>query len=241
MNAERLATKIDAVDAIAHADAGAYLMLAAFHHFAGDMGIGHVGAGHADHIEFAGCNRMAGGCDVLNAGCMKDGELRSGANVTREIKAGRRPRAHAGDDMRERFIRIDMAFDDVQKINLACGDKVLGNSDAVIAGQSTLPILVAHQTGTDDEIRADAVPHGVNHLAGKAQPIIERAAIGVDALVGGRRPELVDQMAIHFEFETIEPARLAPLGGIGVIADDAGNVPFLDGFRKCAVRLLANS
>ena len=50
---------IDRVNAIAHADAGADLRLAAGGDFVGDMRVGEMGAGHADHVEFAALDRVA--------------------------------------------------------------------------------------------------------------------------------------------------------------------------------------
>ena len=43
-------------------------------------------------------------------------------------------------------------------------------------------------------------------------------------------------MAVAFEFDAIEAGLLHPLGGIGVVSDDAGNVPVFDHFGKSAVR-----
>ena len=48
-------------------------------------------------------------------------------------------------------------------------------------------------------------------------------------------------MTIGFEFQAVYACGVHALCGVGVVLDDAGNVPFLDGFRESAVRLLANS
>src|SRR5271166_4895651 len=84
---------IDRVDAIAHADAGADLRLAAGGDFVGNMRVGEMGAGHADHVEFAALDRVAGGGDVLDAGGVKGRHARLG-----EVEMRRRAFAHAGDD-----------------------------------------------------------------------------------------------------------------------------------------------
>ena len=72
------------------------------------------------------------------------------------------------------------------------------------------------------------------------QAVVERSAIFVLALVGGRRPELIDEMAVAFEFEPIEPAGLHPLGRVGVSLDHAGEVPILHRLGEGAVGGLAD-
>ena len=61
----------------------------------------------------------------------------------------------------------------------------------------------------------------------EAQAIVERAVVVVAAVVGGRRPELVQQMAVAFELETVETGLLHALRGGGIVADHPGDVPVL--------------
>ncbi len=53
------------------------------------------------------------------------------------------------------------------------------------------------------------------------------AAVLVVAAVGQRRPELVEQVAVRLDLDAVHPARLHPLGGVGVLADDPLDVPVL--------------
>ncbi len=66
VHAHRLAG-IDAVDAIAHADAGSYLVLAALIDLRHDVRVGQMRARHADQIELAGFDGVPRGGDVLDA------------------------------------------------------------------------------------------------------------------------------------------------------------------------------
>ena len=81
MDAERLAAEIDAVDAIAHADAGADLVLATLRHLFRDMRVRDMGARHADHVELACGDRVARGGDVLNTRRVEHRQTRRRAHL----------------------------------------------------------------------------------------------------------------------------------------------------------------
>src|SRR5258708_25450808 len=65
VDAERLAAEIDAIDAIARADAGADVLLASLCELARDMWIGDMGARHPDYVELAAGNGVTRRPDVL--------------------------------------------------------------------------------------------------------------------------------------------------------------------------------
>ena len=67
LDAQRVAADIDAVDAIAGADALADVVDAAFHQLRDDMRVGDVGAGHGDHVDMALGDRAVGGVQVGDA------------------------------------------------------------------------------------------------------------------------------------------------------------------------------
>ena len=73
----------------------------------------------------------------------------------------------------------------------------------------------------------------------EAHAVLERAAVLVVAVVGGRRPELIEQVAVRLDLDAVHSAGLHPLGGVGVVADDAVDVPRLGDLRVGAVRRLA--
>ena len=62
---------------------------------------------------------------------------------------------------------------------------------------------------------------------GEAQPVLQRSAVVVGAPVRQRRPELVDEVPVGLDLDAVHPAGLHPLGGVGVLADDAIDVPVL--------------
>ena len=111
---------------------------------------------------------------------------------------------------------------------------------ALLAAQAPLPVLVADEPRAHEEIGADAPSHGREHGHAEAQAVFDRPAIFVGALVGRRRPELVDEMAVALEFDAIEPAGLRPLGRVGVSRDHPVEVPVLHRLGEGAMGGLAH-
>ena len=203
-------------------------------------GIGHVRAGHADHVELAARNRVARGGDVLDAGGVKGRQAGLGAHFAGEIKVRGRALAHARDDAAQRLVAVDMAADHVEKVDQPRTGQAARDRHALVAAQAPIPILVADEPRADEEIGTDAPPHRLEHRHAEAQAVVDRPAIFVGAPVGGRRPELVDQMAVALEFDAIEPAGLHPLGRVGVSGDHAGDVPVLHRLGEGAMGGLAH-
>ena len=240
VDAQRLAALIDAVEAIGGADAGADLVLAPLHHLLHDVRIGDVGARHAHHVELAGGDGMARRGDVGDARGMEGREFRGRPHLAGEIEM--RGGAHAGDrdDPGERGVGLDRAADDVEEIHLARLRQKPGDLHALILRQAGGKILVRHHADADDEFFAHRRAHGVQHHVREAQPVFERAAIFVVAMVGGGGPEAVHQMAVGLELDAVEAGRPAALGGGSIVGDDALDVPVLRRLGKGAVRRFAH-
>ncbi len=240
VDAERLAALVDAVEAVGGADAGPDLVLAALQHLADDVRLGEMGARHADHVELAGGDGMAGSGDVGDAGGMEDREAGRRAHLAGEVEMRRRAHAGDGDHLGQQSVGLDAAADDVEEVDAAGGGEPLGDLDAFGARQALLEILVGHQADADDEVRPDRLAHRVEHQEGEAQPVVERAAEGVVAPVGGRRPEAVHEMPVGLELDAVEAGGLHALGGGGVVGDDALDVPVLGLLGEGAVGRLAH-
>ena len=63
--------------------------------------------------------------------------------------------------------------------------------DALLTRQALLGVLVRDHADADDEAVADRSAHRVDDPPGEPQPVVERAAIGIVAMIGERRPEAV--------------------------------------------------
>ena len=218
--------RIDRVDAIAHADAGADLVLAALGDFPGDMRIGEVGAGHADHVELAALDGVARRRDVLDARRVEGRHPRRGPHLAGKVEMRRGARAHARDDVRERLLGVDMAADDIDEVDQAGGREALGDRDALprargrVSQSSSQTMRTPTMKSSPTRLRMAR-----QDLEAEAHAVVERAAIVVVALVGGRRPELVDQVAVAFELEAVEAGGFHPLGAVGIGLDRSARCP----------------
>ena len=68
-------------------------------------------------------------------------------------------------------------------------------------------VFVADQAQADDGIAPQLVAHALDNLAGEAQPVVQRTAVLVAALVGQRRQKLADQAVLTgVEFDPIQTA-----------------------------------
>jgi hypothetical protein len=193
-------------------------------------------ARHSDHIELAGRDGVPGCRDVLDARGVEHRELGRRAHLASKVEMRRRFRAHSRDHVRERLVGLDVAADDVDEIDEPARRQAAGDLDAFFLREALIPVLVAHHAHADDEIGTDARVDRLQHLDRETHPVLEAAAIGIVALVGGGRPELVGEMAVALDLEPIEAARLGALGGLGVLAHDPRDVPVLGGLRKRAMR-----
>ena len=112
-----LAPGINAVQAKVAAHAGAYGVFAAFQNFAHDVRVGHVGAGHAHHIELAAGNRVARGVHVLDFGGVEDRHIHVRAQAGGKVQVRRAAHALHRNHIGQARVGINMAADDVQKIH----------------------------------------------------------------------------------------------------------------------------
>ena len=86
VQAERHAALVDAVEAVVGADAGADALLLAAQDLRDDVRVGHVGAGHADHVELAAGDGVAGGGDVLDLRGVEGREAGRRADLAGEVE-----------------------------------------------------------------------------------------------------------------------------------------------------------
>ena len=240
VHAQRLVAFIDAVKAIGGADAGADILFAAVRDLGDDMRIGDQRPGHAHHVEFALGDGMAGGRHIVDAGGVEHREFRQCTDFTGEIEMRRGFHAGDRDDIGQRRIVLDVALDDVEEVDQAAIAEALADLEALIAGDALFPIFIGGDAQAHGERVANAAADRLQHTQAEAQAVVERAAIDVLAAAGGGRPETVHQMAVALQLEAIEAGFLHALGGIGIIADDAFDVPVFHFLREGAVGGLAD-
>ncbi len=230
---------VDPVEAVVRPDAGADALFLAAQDLRHDVRVGHVGAGHADHVQLAFGDRVAGGRDVLDLGGVEGREVCRGADFAGEIQMRRAAHALHGDHVGQAGIGVDMPFHDVEEIDHAAGFQAARDFEPVFLREPAGKVFVAGVANADDELAADALADRRQRLEGKAKPVVEAAAIGAVEIVGQRRPELVHQMAVGLDLDAVEAGCLHPLGGRCVVLDEPCDIPVLDLFRKGLVRGLA--
>ncbi len=80
VDAEGRPALVDTIETVIGADTGTNIVFPLFDDLADDMRVGHVGAGHADHVDLAGGDRVARGGDVRDFRRMEGRKVGCGAN-----------------------------------------------------------------------------------------------------------------------------------------------------------------
>ena len=142
------------------------------------------------------------------------------------------------DDIGEARIGIDMTAYHIEKIDLTAIAQQARDLQAIAGIQPTTQTLISGVADTNDELAAHPCANGAQHFHGEAQPILETAAVGALQGIGERRPELIHQVAVGLQLDTVEAGCLHALGGVGVVLDQPCDIPVLDPLGKGAVRRL---
>ncbi len=149
-------------------------------------------------------------------------------------------RAHAGNDVGERLVGVDMAADHVDEVDEPRVRETPGDLEAFAAREAAIPVLVADHSGADEKLASHPLADRGQDFDAESHAVVEAAAVVVVAFVGGGRPELVEEMSVAFELEPIEARGLHALGAVGVGLDDARDIPILHDFGEGAMRRLAH-
>ena len=239
MDAIGFATGINAVQAKVTAHARADGVFAAFHDFAHDVRVRHVRPRHAHHVQLATGNGVARGIHVLDLGGVEDGHVHVLAQAAGKVQVRCAGHALHRYHISEARIGIDMAANDVQKIYHAGVGQVACNTYAILRTDAAGPHFVGHAAHAQNELRPYALADGAYHLHRKAHPVFQYPAEWRVQGVGRGRPELIDQMPVGLQLQAIDPGGVHAFGGVGIVADDAVDVPVFHLFGKGAVRGLA--
>ena len=233
------AALIDAVEAVVRPDAGPDVVLAALDDLPHDMRVGHV----ARVMPTMSSLPLAIACRAVATSL-----IRAAWKVGKPVAARTSPAKSRCGALGMPWIGITStspaSVSIWPRMTLRKSTSPLSRSRRAISKPSprcwpARQALVAGVAHADDEVRAAPRPDRPEHLEREPHPVLERAAERRLEVVGQRRPELVDEMPVGLELDAIEPRRLHPLGGRGIVRDDAGNVPVLDALREGPVRRLA--
>ena len=239
VNAQRFAVFVNAVEAVAGADARADSLLFAALDFDDNHRIGDVRARHSNHIDLAFAHGVARRRRVDHARGMKHRLRDDALNRRRAFEMRRERAAQIGNHPRQMIIVMQRAAIDIEKIDQAARRQFARNRRAVRRAQPAGAVFVADHARADNAIVADRLAHRAQNLERKAQAVLRSAIVFVVAAVGQRRPKRIEQMPRKQNLDSVQPARSTARGGGGEIARDAAQIPTLDLFGKRSMRRLA--
>ena len=205
---------------------------------ADEMRVGELRTRHADEVDLALANGVARRRDIVDLGGVQDGQLRRLAHAAGEVEVRRRRHAVDRDDLRQRRFVGDVAADDVDEVDEPVGLQASEDVEAARRVDAAWNRLVDGHADADDEVGPDPLADRPQDAPPEAQPVLEGAAVLVAAVVRQRRPELVEEVAVGLDLDAVHPARLHALCGVGVLLDDAVDVPVLGLLGHGAMRRL---
>ena len=185
MNAKRLAAFIDAVEAIGCTHTWPDFVLAPLHHFADDVRIGDMSPGHADHVQLTIRNGMSGRGDIGNTSRMEGREFRRCLHLAGKVEMWGGTHAGHRDDLGQCRIRFNRPPDNVEEIDLSGLGQLLRDFHAFLFRKAGGEIFVCNEPNADDELVANSGTDRIQNHVRKAQPVAQRAAEFIVAVVGG--------------------------------------------------------
>ena len=236
VDAQRLAALIDAVQTVGRADARTDIILTPLDNLPHDMRIGHVRAGHADHIQQASRHRMARCRHIGDFRGMEGRQSDLGPDATGKIQMRGVLHALHRDHIGQRRVGVDAAPNDVQEIDLTGVLQTPRDLKPLVRCDAAVDGLVRRKAKAHDKLRSHPFADRVQNVVGKAHPVVQRPAIRRVQFVQPWRPESVHQVAVGFDLDPVEPCRLHPFRRIGIIGDDARDVPIFQLLGKRPMR-----
>ena len=197
-----------------------------------------MGARHSHHVQLAGCDGVPRGGDVVDAGRVEDREVQLFPQLPRHIQVRGGLHALNRDQVGQPGVGFDIAAHDVQEINHAAVAQAPGDAEPFGLVDPALQHLIGGVSNADDELCPHSFSHSGEYVEDEPRPVLEIPAIGGVEPVGVRRPELIGEVPVRFNLHAVQTRRLHPFRRVGVVLDDAGDVPVLDHFGIGAVRRL---
>ena len=224
MQTQRIAADVDAIEAVAGADAGTDPILFAPNHLRDDVRVRDVSAGHRHHVEKPLAHAVLRRREVRDSSGVEDRQSGRALHLGRNVQERRARTGHARNRLGEPALVTDLSCDDVHEVADAGVGVVARQSEAVLLIETAFLQLVTHHPEADEEVVADSPANLLQHLEAESGAVLEAAAVPVGTPVDERGPELVDEMALGEQLGAVEPALLAAPRGVAERAHHAPDV-----------------
>src|SRR5262249_47944061 len=157
---------VDTVQTVGGPDTGPDAILIARDDLAYYMRIRDVGACHTHHIKLSFSDGVTRRRHVGDPGSVENRELGDFTNLAGKIEMRRRRHALDWDDFVQRSIRIDMATNDIEEIELVRFGNEPCDLNPFLLGKALLPRFICDHADADEKIRANRFAHGIDHGPG---------------------------------------------------------------------------
>ena len=135
---------------------------------------------------------------------------------------------------------MDTPTVDVKIVNLTSRLEYLGDLHAHLRRDTTLLGLIRGKAHTKHKIFADALTHRGKNIGGQPHPAFQMfPPVSPVQIIGQRRDELVQQMAMSHDLNPVHTACFHPLRRIGKIRDYTRDIPVFRQFWEGMMRRLA--
>ena len=222
VDAMRRARRVDRVQADTRTDARPNAIGVPGGDLAREIRIGYQRPGHPHQVQQSLRDRVAGGRDVGDLRGVHDGHVDLLLHPPRELQVRAGRSEHRRDHLRQLHVGVGPAADDAEEIDPRFRvrrrhpDGFLGPGTTAIGA-----LLVERHPHPDDEVVTDRSTHRGDHLERKSDPVLQRTAVLVLAMVERRRHELIEQMpAVGRYLDAVETSLLTTQRGLGEVARD---------------------
>ena len=202
-------------------DTGVDLVGASRRRLADEFGVGEERPRHRHHVGVAARKEIIGNFGIVDpvGGDQRDRHL---ALHPPRHPGERRPRHHRGDGRHPRLVPADAGVEQRRAGRL----DALPEPHDLVPRAAALDQIEHRQPVDDDEIAADRGARPAHDLQRKTDPVLERPAPLVVAMIGPRRDELVDEVAFgSHDLDAVVAGALGELRAADIGGDRPAHAP----------------
>ena len=215
VDAMRRARRVDRVQADTRTDARPHAIGVAGGDLAREIRIGYQRPGHPHEVQQSLRDRVASGRDVGDLRGVHDGHVHPLPHPPRELQVRAGRSEHRRDHLRQLHVGVGPAADHAEEVDPRVRER-RRHPDGLLGPDTTAigALLVERHPHADDEVVTDRSTDRGDHLEREPDPVLQRTAVLVLAMVERRRQELVEQVpALGRDLDAVETRLLAAQRG----------------------------